>query len=97
MNSSLISYWAPSSKDSSNNTLEFKREKKSGKPKNNSFELMPDGQFVQYKASSTGKMDISKGRYTIKGNYIYVNFDDPYKDFIFSIISNDDKSLKVRR
>lgn len=97
MDSKLISYWSYLSKDNSDNTLEFKREKKLSKPTSNSFELKPNGQFIQYEVSSDGKTSATKGRYVVQDNLIYVNFDDPYKDFIFSIISNDNKSLRVRR
>lgn len=97
MNANLINFWELSSKRESDIVSYIRRKKKSGKPVNNSFELKPDGQFIQYNASPEGKLSVKKGRYEIRDHFIYVNFDNPYEDFILNILFNDDKILKIRK
>jgi hypothetical protein len=49
MDANLINFWEPSSKKESEKVLAYRgRKKKSGKLANDSFELKPDGQFIQY-------------------------------------------------
>lgn len=98
MDANLINFWELSSKKESDKVLAYRRrKKKSGKLADNSFELKPDGQFIQYNVSQEGKLRMKKGRYEIKDHFIYVNFDNPYEDFIINILYNDNKILKIRK
>jgi hypothetical protein len=98
MDTNLINFWEPFSKTESDKVLVYRRrKKKSSKVANNSFELKSDGQFKQYNVSQDGKLRVKKGTYEIKDHFIYVNFDNPYEDFIINILYNDNKNLKIRK
>jgi hypothetical protein len=66
-------------------------------PTDKSVELKPNGEFIQYNRYSKESAGMDKGRFVIKDHFIYVNFDNPYQDFIFNIIYYDDEILKVRK
>ena len=98
MEPKLIGYWVHSpNKDSDGILVYSRRNNDTKKPLHDSFELKPDGEFLKYKLSSEGRLSVSKGRFDIKDHFIYVNFDNPYQDFIFNIIYYDDDLLKVRK
>jgi hypothetical protein len=60
------------------------------------FEIKPNGEFVKYGKSFSGRPMKITGRVQMDGNTVYAYFNDPYLDSMFTVLSVDENTLKVR-
>jgi len=60
------------------------------------FELRKNGEFIKYSVDFSGTQMQTVGHFKVKGNTVYVYFDDPYLDSVFNIVSLDEETLKIR-
>jgi len=97
MDSRLTKCWIFSHEDPDGILVYRRRRNELNMPTDKSVELKPNGEFIQYNPHSKGASSMNKGRFVIKDHFIYVNFANPYEDFIFNIIYYDDEILKVRK
>ena len=60
------------------------------------FEIKSNGEFIKYGKSFSGTPMKITGRFQLNENTLYAYFNDPYLDSMFTILSVDENTLKVR-